>query len=195
MKKNSIIYLVTNLFFNLFEIISIVILGIFFNIQIEHIFAIFAAFIINKLIFGKSMHYKDWKLCLLWSVLLFCSYFLLSKIDIKIALLGTITFVFFTQKTNIPDLNNLFFWGGNLLNKEVFDWVKFNQDNELLCKYEKDLYNTDREKYYIFKYRFREFKTYDVIAELMGKEKQRISEEIKIMSHFIEYSIRLRESE
>lgn len=195
MKKEFIKYYLPNILFNLLEIITIILIGVCFNVQLKHILAIFIAFIMNKLIFGKSMHYKDWKLCLLWSILLFISYYLLSKVDIKIALMGTITFIFFTEKANIKDLDKLFFWGGNVLNKEVFDWVRFNPDNELLKKYEKDLYEKDKMKYYIFKYRFREFKTYDEIAELIGKDKQRISDEIKIMSHFIEYSIRLNESE
>lgn len=195
MKKEFVKYYLPNILFNLLEIITIILIGVCFNVQLKHILAIFIAFVINKLIFGKSMHYKDWKLCLLWSILLFISYYLLSKVDIKIALMGTITFIFFTEKANIKNLDKLFFWGGNVLNKEVFDWVRFNPDNELLKKYEKDLYEKDKMKYYIFKYRFREFKTYNEIAELIGKDKQRISDEIKIMSHFIEYSIRLNESE
>lgn len=80
---------------------------------------------------------------------------------------------------------------GNTLNNEVFDWVKFNQDNEKLIKYENNLKETDKQKYFIFVYRFREFKTYSQIAKIMDMDIQRISDEIKIMSHFIEYSIRL----
>lgn len=130
-------------------------------------------------------------MCLIWSVLLFISYYLLSKVDIKIAVIFTATYVFYSTKANIQDLDKLFFWGGNKLNKEVFDWVKFNPDNEKLLKYEQDLKEHDKQKYYIFKYRFREFKSYSDIAKLMGIDTQRISDEIKIISHFIEYSIRL----
>ena len=146
---------------------------------------------------SQPIHYKDYRLCFIWTVLFYTSLFLISRLGFKIYLICTIfSATILTNKGNILEVfKNSTEWGGNLLNKEVFDWVKFNQDNQLLKKYEKDLYNTDRIKYYIFKYRFREFKTYDVIAELIGKDKQRISEEIKTMSHFIEYSIRLNESE
>lgn len=137
------------------------------------------------------MHYRDWYLCLIWSVLLFISFYLLSIVDIKIAVFCTSTYVFFSNITNIKDLDKLFFWGGNSLNTEVFNWVKFNQDNEKLIKYENNLKQTDKQKYYIFKYRFREFKSYNQIAKIMDIDTQRISDEIKIMSHFIEYSIRL----
>ena len=95
------------------------------------------------------------------------SFYLLSKIDIKIAVYFTTTYVFFSTKANIKDLDKLFFWGGNKLNKEVFDWVKFNPNNEKLLKYEQDLKEHDKQKYIIFKYRFREFKSYSDISKLM----------------------------
>lgn len=116
---------------------------------------------------------------------------MLSKIKIEIAVFFTSTYVFFSNITNIKDLNQLFFWGGNKLNKEVFDWVKFNPNNEKLLKYEQDLKEHDKQKYVIFKYRFREFKSYSDISKLMDIDIQRISDEIKVISHFIEYSIRL----
>ena len=180
-----------NILFNVFEIFVIFMIGIVLDVSVEYILIIFISFILNKVIFGKSMHYKDWYLCLIWSVLLFVSFYLLSKIDIKIAVFSTCTFVFFSNKANIKDLNSLFFWGGNKLNTEVFNWVKFNQNNEKLIKYENNLKETDKQKYFIFRYRFREFKSYNQIADLMDMDVQRISDEIKIMSHFIEYSIRL----
>ena len=187
---------IINTLFNIFEISILVLIGIFLNIPILYIAVIFVAFILNKMIHKKYMHYKDWYLCLMWSSLLFTSYYLLSKININIAIISTLAFIFFTNKSDVKDLDRLFFWGGNTLNNEVFDWVKFNQDNEKLCQYEKDLMKTDKKKYYIFLYRFREFKSYSQIADIMDMDKQRISDEIKIISHFIEYSIRLnREGE
>lgn len=82
-------------------------------------------------------------------------------------------------------------WGGNNLNKKVYDWVRFNFDNPDLLAYENKLKEVDNRKYIIFKYRFREFKSYSDIAKLMDIDTQRISEELKVISHFIEYSIRL----
>lgn len=192
MKKKILNYYLPNIIFNIFEIFVILIVGIVLGVKFGHILAIFIAFILNKTIFGHSMHYKDWYLCLIWSTILFASYYLLALIDIKIALLSTITFVFLSNVSNIKDLKNLFFWSGNSLNKEVFNWVKFNPNNEKLLKYEEKLKQTDKQKYYIFEYRFREFKSYDEIADLMGLDSTaRVAEELKIISHFIEYSIRL----
>lgn len=190
-EKTFLNYYLPNIIFNVFEIFVIFVIGMVLKVSFEYILIIFIAFILNKVIFGKSMHYKDWYLCLIWSVLLFISFYLLSKISIEIAVFYTTAYVFFSDKTNIKDLDRLFFWGGNNLNQTVFDWVKFNQENEKLIKYENRLKETDKQKYFIFVYRFREFKSYSQIAKLMDIDAQRISEEIKTMSHFIEYSIRL----
>ena len=191
MKKSFLKYCLPKVLFNIFEIIVILGAGILFGLNFEYILAIIIAFILNKIIFGESLHYKEWYLCIIWTILLFCSYYLLAKIDIKIAIFSTISFVFFSKKTNIKDLNSLFFWGGNTLNNQVFDWVKFNQSNQKLLRYENDLKENDKQKFFIFKYRFREFKSYKEISELMDMDIQRISDELKVISHFIEYSIRL----
>ena len=82
-------------------------------------------------------------------------------------------------------------WGGNKLNGNVYDWVKYNQENEKLKQYENNLKQTDKKKYFIFIYRFREFRSYSDISKIMDIDIQRICDEINIMSHFIEYSIRL----
>ena len=82
-------------------------------------------------------------------------------------------------------------WKGNNLNQRVFEWVKFNQDNKKLLEYEHNLEKTNTKKYLIFIYRFREFKKYSHIAELMDTDPQRISDAIQIMSHFIAYGIML----
>ena len=146
-------------------------------------------FSICRMAFKKALHYKDWKRCILMTSLFFLSLFIVAKADFLLALVLTIFEAMIL--TGNGNINDTFMWGGNKLNKEVFDWVKFNPDNEKLLKYEKDLKENDKQKYIIFKYRFRELKSYSEISKLMDIDAQRISEEIKVISHFIEYSIRL----
>lgn len=195
MKK--FLYYLPSIIFNLLEIGVSILVGYLLNAKIEDMILIVLLFNLIRNMSKQPIHYKNPILCFIWTVLFYTSLFLVSKLGLKIYLICTIfSAMILTNKGNIFEVfKNSSQWGGNALNKEVFDWVRFNPDNELLCKYEKDLFKKDKMKYYIFKYRFREFKTYDEIAELIGKDKQRISDEIKIMSHFIEYSIRLSESE
>ena len=179
------------LIFNIIETIIIFLIGNIFNVEVYKRIMFMVLFFITRMIIGKPKHYNKAYRCALWSFLVFISLYSLSSLDMFSIILLTI-FTGFVS-TGKADINDMFMWGGeHSLNREVFDWVKFNQDNVELKEYEEKLKNTDKKKYYIFQYRFREFKSYKEIDELMDLGgTQRVTEELKIMSHFIEYSIRL----
>lgn len=184
-----IFYYLPSIVFNAVEFLAIILIGVLLEIKLMDIICIILLFGIIRMLTKSAIHYKSWKLCLFWSTFQMFSLFLVAKVGMSVSILITIFAAVVLSKKG--DINDIFMWGGNNLNKTVFDWVKFNQDNEDLMKYEERLKETDKQKYFIFKYRFREFKSFSQIANLMDTSTQRISEEIKVMSHFIEYSIRL----
>lgn len=184
-----IFYYLPSIIFNVIEFLVIILIGVLLEIQFIDIMCIILLFGIIRMLTRSAIHYKDWRLCLVWSTTQMLALFLTYKAGIVVSSLMIIfTAIILSGKGNIDDV---FMWGGNNLNNIVFNWVKFNQDNEKLFNYEKKLRETDRQKYFIFIYRFREFKSYSQIANLMDMSTQRISEELNVMSHFIEYSIRL----
>ena len=178
-----------SIIFNVSELLIVILIGVLLQLGLDKMIILVLLFSICRMAFKKALHYKDWKRCILMTSLFFLSLFIVAKADFLLALVLTIFEAMIL--TGNGNINDTFMWGGNKLNKEVFDWVKFNPDNEKLLKYEKDLKENDKQKYIIFKYRFREFKSYSDISKLMDIDVQRISDEIKIISHFIEYSIRL----
>ena len=178
-----------SIIFNTAEVLVIIIIGFLLELELNKMIILIMLFSITRMILKQAMHYKDWKRCLVMTTLFFVSLFVVAKVDFSLALLLTIFEALIL--TGYGNINDMFMWGGNKLNKEVFDWVKFNQNNEKLLEYEKHLKEYDHQKYIIFKYRFREFKSYSDISKLMDIDTQRISDEIKVISHFIEYSIRL----
>lgn len=191
MKK--ILYYLPSIIFNVAETSIIILIGVLLKLNIQSIILIITLFAIIRMIFKPALHYKDWYRCLIWSTLFFLSLFVVAKVDFIISLcLTAFEAIILTRKGNVKDI---FMWGGNTLNKEVFEWVKFNQNNDKLIEYENNLKNKDKRKYYIFIYRFKEFKSYSEISKLMDIDIQRVSDEVNIMSHFIEYSIRLNKDE
>lgn len=181
------------LVFNLAETFLIFLIGKILGLETNGIIIVMLCFVISRAVFGRALHFKTWYRCLIWSLLILLSLFLILKVDLIVAILFTVfTALIMTGRANI---NDMYLWGGNKLNAAVYEWVKFNQDNKMLLEYEKKLKETDKRKYYIFVYRFKEFKSYKEISELMELDEQRICDEIKIISHFIEYSIRLNEGE
>lgn len=185
----KIFYYLPSIIFNVIEFLVIILIGVLLGIKFIDIMCIILLFGIIRMLTKSAIHYKSWKLCLLWSTLQMFSLFLVYKTGVLVSVL-TITFTAIILSGK-GDYKDIFMWGGNNLNNIVFNWVKFNQDNEKLMDYERKLRVTDKQKYFIFIYRFREFRSYNQIASLMDMDAQRISEEIKTMSHFIEYSIRL----
>ena len=64
--KTFLTYYLPNIMFNVAEIGAIVVVGILFKVPIPYIISIFVCFILNRLIFRKSMHYKDWCIYVLY---------------------------------------------------------------------------------------------------------------------------------
>ena len=89
---------------------------------------------------------------------------------------------------------NFLWWKRNELNERVYEWVKYNLNNKELLNYKEQLYEKDGKKYHIFQYYFEENKSQNLIAKLMGIDVQRVGEEISMMSHHIEFGIRLNNS-
>jgi predicted DNA-binding protein YlxM (UPF0122 family) len=191
--KEKLLYNLPSIIFNIFEILVSILIGVLLKLEVEDIVLIILLFNLLRNITHSSIHYKDFRLCFLWTILFYSSLFLTIKVGLVTSLIcTTFSALILTNKGNIVNaFKDVTEWGGNVLNKSVFDWVKFNQNNELLIEYENNLRKTDKRKYYIFVYRFKEFKSYSEIAKLMNIDAQRVSDEIKIISHFIEYSIRL----
>ena len=154
-----------SIIFNIAEVLTVIIIGELLNLEISRMIILMLLFVITRMTLKKAMHYKDWKRCFIMTSLFFFSLFIVAKADFYVALLMTIfEGLILTGHGNI---NDMFMWGGNKLNKEVFDWVKFNPNNKKLLEYENHLKEYDRQKYIIFKYRFREFKSYSQISSLM----------------------------
>lgn len=176
--------------FNIAETLLIFLSGTILNISVNYILLIMLVFLITRATIGKALHFKDWYRCLVWSLLILFTLFVWFKFNMLQSVLITIYVAFLM--TGKADIKDMFLWGGNDLNKRVYDWVRFNLNNPELISYENKLKEIDNKKYIIFKYRFREFKSYSQISKLMDIDPQRISEEINIMSHFIEFSIRIK---
>jgi len=184
-----IFYYLPSIIFNAVEFLAIILIGVLLEIKLMDIICIILLFGIIRMSTKSAIHYKNWKKCLFWSTFQMFSLFLVVKTGMVISILMTIfTAMILSGK---GDLADIFMWNGARLNRQVYEWVKFNKENPKLIAYEDNLYNTDRKKYYIFVYRFKEFKSYSEIAELMEMSQRRVTEEIKIICHFIEYSIRL----
>lgn len=141
--------------------------------------------------YNKALHFKTWYRCLIWSLLIQLTLFLVVKVELWQSIIFAIYGGFLL--TGAANIQDMYLWGGNDLNQRVYEWVIFNLDsNKELINYEQQLKENDSRKYYIYVYRFRERKTYKQIAEIMDIAERRVTEELGIISHYIEYRYKIK---
>ena len=120
-KKN-----LSSLIFNIVETILIFLIGKLLNLPINFILIVMLTFMISRACFGNSMHFKTWYRCLVWSLMIMLTLFLILKVDIIVSVLFAIFSAFImTGRSNI---NDMYLW--RPLNeskyKDIEEFVKYN---------------------------------------------------------------------
>ena len=157
--------LITTVIFNIAETILIFLVGRILGLEINNIIIVMLSFVISRGLFGKSLHFKTWYRCLVFSLLILLSLFLILKIDLKVSILFTIFSAFImTGKSNIKDM---YLWSGKTSKYEALkDLVAVSPNNSIIIENEEYWRKNYPIRYDIFRYYFRENKTYQEIAEI-----------------------------
>lgn len=171
-------YIIKGLIFNIAETLLIILIGKLLNLPITFIIAIILTFMASRGFFGKSLHFKAWYRCLVWSALILLSLFLIVKIDFKISVLFTIFSAFImTGKSNIQDM---YLWkpANESKYKDIEEYIKYNEFSNKLIDFEEALQRRDNLLYLIYKYRFKDNMTFAEISEKLDMENPRIVEKL-----------------
>lgn len=161
--------IITTIIFNIAETILIFLVGILLKLEVNNIIMVMLCFMISRGFFGKSLHFKTWYRCLIWSSLILLSLFLVLRIDLKISILFTIFSAFImTGTSNIKDM---YLWTGKSSKYNALkDFVSLSPNNPIILEHEEYWRKNYPIRYEIFKMYFRENKTYQEIVELKGLE-------------------------
>ena len=161
--------IITTIIFNIAETILIFLVGILLKLEVNNIIMVMLCFMISRGFFGKSLHFKTWYRCLIWSSLILLSLFLVLRIDLKISILFTIFSAFImTGTSNIKDM---YLWTGKVSKYNALkDFVSLSPNNPIILEHEEYWRKNYPIRYEIFKMYFRENKTYQEIVELKGLE-------------------------
>lgn len=170
---------ISTLIFNVAETALIFLIGLLLKLPIEHILTIMFTFMISRGFFGKVLHFKSWYRCLIWSLLIMLSLFLLLKVDLVVSILFAVFSAFImTGKSNIKDM---YLWNNHnepSKYQDIMDFIKYNPMDDKLLLFEKKLKDLDSVEYLIYKYRFKENKTFKEISELLDMDGPRIVEKL-----------------
>ena len=74
-----IFYYLPSIIFNVIEFVVIILIGVLLQLKMLDIICIILLFGIIRMLTHSAIHYKNWKLCILWSTLQMSSLFLAHK--------------------------------------------------------------------------------------------------------------------
>ena len=157
--------IISSIIFNIAETILIFLVGRMLGLEINNILIVMLSFMVSRGFFGKSLHFKTWYRCLVWSLLILLSLFLILKIDLRVSILFTIFSAFImTGKSNI---NDMYLWSGKTSKYDALkDYVSLSPNNPIILEHEAYWMKNYPIRYEIFKLFFRENKTYSEIIDL-----------------------------
>lgn len=171
-------YVFSSLVFNIAETILIFLIGRLLDLPVNYIIAIMLCFMISRGCFGKALHFKTWYRCLVWSSLILLSLFLILKVDLTVSILFAIFSAFImTGKSNICDM---YLWKPANESKylDIEEYVKYNEYSDELLEFEDKVKRREPKLYLIYKYRFKDHKSFSEISELLDIPTNRITQEL-----------------
>ena len=164
-----------SLIFNIAETLLIFMIGKIMGVSANIIIIIMGVFFVSRLLYGKPKHYNKWYRCCVWSCLVFTSLYAISNLDI----LATIILTSFTAliSSGKADIKDIYMWKGKESKyQDIMDYIKYNPMADDLLEFEKKLKENDSMLFMLYKYRFKESKSFSEISELLQIETNRITE-------------------
>lgn len=168
-----------SLIFNIAETIIIALMGVLMKLPINCIVLVMLTFMITRGLFGKPLHFKTWYRCLVWSVLIMLSLFVLLKVDLVISIVFAIFAAFImTGKANV---NDLYLWktcDEPSKYQDIIDYIKYNELDDTLLEFERKIKERSNLEHLIYKYKFKDGKTFSEMSELLEIDNPRIVEHL-----------------
>lgn len=168
-----------SLIFNFAETMVIVLVGMLLKLPITYIILVTLTFIITRGFCGKPLHFKTWYRCLIWSTLIMLSLFVWLKVDLVVSITFAIFAAFImTGKSNIEDM---YLWKHSdepSKYQDIINFIKYNELNDKLIEFENKIKNRNSLEYLIYKYKFKDNKTFAEMSELLDMDNPRIVEHL-----------------
>lgn len=165
---------IPSIIFNLAEFLIIFLLGAISKVSVEKITFLCVLFTIIRSQCNKPMHYQSPFLCMIWSAVVFESFFLVTKINMPIAMILTAFGAIILTKDG--DIKNMFMYKRKDSSKyiEMKKYIKENKNSVELERFEKILKNLDEQYgeryknsfYDIYQLYFKEEKTFKEILDI-----------------------------
>ena len=179
--------------FNITETLLLFLSAYFFKIKLRDTLLVLIVFQISRFYFKLPKHYKDWQKCLIWTLIIFTSLFIVARVDISVGIMCSIFSAYILSGQ--ADIKDGYLWnnGSESKYKLLEDYIKYKRfcDNNALKNVENQLKTDNPELYMIYKRRFLEHKTFSSIRKEFDIENPRIVESLDKVYLIIKYSLKI----
>jgi hypothetical protein len=174
---NKKYYNLPSIVFNIIETLLLVWMAFYLKIGLAKTLTIFFTFQISRFYFKFPKHYKDWKKCLIWTLLIFTSMFVVVKINIFVGCLNTIFCAYILSGK--ADINDMYMWKpqNTSVHQPLIDYLKYNAICDDYLRAEELLkQKVDSKTYLIYKRKFIDGYSYERICEEFDMSNPRVKE-------------------
>lgn len=175
---NKILYILPSMMFNFLEVVVVFFAGIKINVPISIIILVVLVFSGVRMLTRSAKHYKSMYKCMIWSTIVILSLLVVTKVDLMIAIAMTVfSAIVLSGKGDIKDC---FMWAKKESKFSNIDkYIKENsENNDLLVEFENRLEEKDLNAYMLYKYRFKENKTFAEMSDLTSMDSRRITDKL-----------------
>lgn len=136
-------------------------------------------------------HYKQWQKCLIWTLIIFSSLFVVSRVDITVGIMCSVFTAYILSGK--ADLKDIYLWKNNQNSKyyKLDEYIKFNGLSKELLEMEENLKRYDGKLYMIYQRRFRENKSFEQIREEFDIDNPRINEAIDKVYTLMTFNLKI----
>lgn len=165
-----------SIIFNIVETILIFVGAYLLKIKLYESLLVLLVFQISRAHFKLPKHYKAWQQCLVWTMIIFMSLFVVARVDITIGMLTTVFTAYILSGK--ADISDMYMWNNGKPSKyqKLIDYIKYNGLNKELLEMENNLKNYDTKMYLIYKRKFRENASFEEMREEFDLDNPRINE-------------------
>lgn len=159
--------------FNIVETLLLILFAFLLKITIKDMLIIFLTFQIGRAYFKLPKHYKAWQKCLIWTLTIFLSLFVVARVDVSVGVMCAVFTSYILSGKS--DINDMYMWSGRVSKYDALrDFVGISPNNPIILDYENYWRVNYPLRYEMFQLFYRERKSYEEIRRIKDYDENNI---------------------
>ena len=162
-----------SMIFNIVETLLLVLFAFLLKVTIKDMLIIFLTFQIGRAYFKLPKHYKAWQKCLIWTLTIFLSLFVVARVDVSVGIMCAVFTSYILSGKS--DINDIYMWSGRVSKYDALrDFVGISPNNPIILDYENYWRVNYPLRYEMFQLFYRERKSYEEIRRIKDYDENNI---------------------